>query len=71
MMVWYILYDVFMYALILCLVYVLIYALVYDLVYVLVYIFGNVSICTHVYGCKYHNELCYEAPLCDMGVMSF
>lgn len=36
----------------------------------LVHIFGNVSMCTHVYGCKYCHELCYKYPLCRMGVMS-
>jgi len=36
----------------------------------LVYIFGDVAICTYVYGCKYCHDLCYKAPLRGMGVMS-
>lgn len=35
--------------------------LVHDLV-----MFG---ICTYLYGCKYHHELCYKAPTSGMGVM--
>ena len=31
--------------------------------------FGDVGICTYVYGCKYHHELCYKAPISSMGVM--
>jgi len=31
--------------------------------------FSDVAICTPMYECKYHNDLCYKAPLCDMGVM--
>ena len=27
------------------------------------------GIFTYVYGCKYHHELCYKAPINDMGVM--
>jgi len=33
------------------------------------YIFGDVSICTYVYGCKYHHEISYKAPISSMGVM--
>jgi len=28
------------------------------------------TICTYVYGYKYHHELCYKSPISDMGVMS-
>ena len=44
--------------------------LIYGLAYVFgTYNFDDVAICTPMYGCKYHNELCYKAPLCGMGVM--
>jgi len=28
------------------------------------------GICTNVYGCKCRHELCYKAPISDMGTMS-
>jgi len=31
--------------------------------------FGDVTICTYVYGCKYYHEISYKAPISSMGVM--
>ena len=31
--------------------------------------FDDVGLCIYVYGCKYHHELCYKAPITGMGVM--
>jgi len=28
--------------------------------------FDDVGLCTYVYGCKYHHELCYKDPLCSI-----
>jgi len=36
----------------------------------LVHVLVMVGICTYVYGCKYHHELFYKAPITDMGIMS-
>ena len=36
----------------------------------LVHVLGMLGICTYVYGCKYHHELSYKAPIRGMGVMS-
>jgi len=44
--------------------------LAYVLVYVLVHVLVMFGICTYVYGCKHHHELCYKSLISGMGVMS-
>jgi len=32
--------------------------------------FDDFCLCTYLYGCKYHYELCFKAPISGMGVIS-
>ena len=72
---WYMLYDVLIYALWcfdICYMMISVWLIYvwYMIWHMFWYIyFDDVVICTPVNGCKYHNELCYKAPLYGMGVM--